>query len=198
MLVELGVVEQRYDAVKEVLDGGGTVTEVRGALRRDPPEPAQLAPAPPRARDGRPGRSLQATEELPAPDAGPSRTDGGRAATGASPVGTVASCLQLERKGTEPVPSRSSIHRILVRSGLVEPRARRRKRSDYIRWERAQPMELWQLDVVEARLQDGAAVKILTGIDEHASLRNSRAPRVSQEAVAFDLRESSGWETMPS
>jgi transposase-like protein len=28
VLVELGVVEQRYDAVKEVLDGGGTVTEV--------------------------------------------------------------------------------------------------------------------------------------------------------------------------
>jgi transposase-like protein len=27
VLVELGVVEQRYDAVKEVLDGGGTVTE---------------------------------------------------------------------------------------------------------------------------------------------------------------------------
>ena len=28
MPVELGVVEQRYDAVKEVLDGGSTVTEV--------------------------------------------------------------------------------------------------------------------------------------------------------------------------
>jgi transposase-like protein len=28
VLVELGVVEQRYDAVKEVVDGGGTVTEV--------------------------------------------------------------------------------------------------------------------------------------------------------------------------
>ena len=28
MLVELGVVEQRYDSVKEVLEGRGTVTEV--------------------------------------------------------------------------------------------------------------------------------------------------------------------------
>jgi hypothetical protein len=28
VLVELGVVEQRYDAVKEVLEGRGTVTEV--------------------------------------------------------------------------------------------------------------------------------------------------------------------------
>jgi transposase InsO family protein len=74
----------------------------------------------------------------------------------------------LERKGTDPVPSRSSIYRILVRSGLVEPRARRRKRSDYRRWERARPMELWQLDVMEARLADRSAVKILTGVDDHS------------------------------
>jgi hypothetical protein len=38
VLVELGVVEQRYDAVKEVLEGRGTVTEVAeryGVTRRD-------------------------------------------------------------------------------------------------------------------------------------------------------------------
>jgi transposase InsO family protein len=76
---------------------------------------------------------------------------------------------ELARKGAaDQVPSRSSIYRILVRSGLVEPRARRRKRSDYIRWERARPMELWQLDVVEARLEGGSAVKILTGLDDHS------------------------------
>lgn len=37
MLVEPGVVERRYDAVKEVLDGGATVTEVaerHGVTRR--------------------------------------------------------------------------------------------------------------------------------------------------------------------
>jgi transposase-like protein len=71
VLVELGVVEQRYDAVKEVLEGQGTVTEV--AERFGVPEPAQLAPALPGARDGRPGRPVQATEELPAPRAGPRR-----------------------------------------------------------------------------------------------------------------------------
>ena len=55
-----------------------------------------------------------------------------------------------------------------MRSGLVEPRARRRKRSDYVRWKRARPMELWQLDVMEARLADRSAVKILTGVDDHS------------------------------
>jgi transposase InsO family protein len=48
---------------------------------------------------------------------------------------------ELARKGTDPVPSRSSIYRILLRSGLVEPRARRRRKADYLRWERARPME---------------------------------------------------------
>jgi transposase InsO family protein len=29
-------------------------------------------------------------------------------------------------------------------------------------------MELWQLDVMEARLSGGSAVKILTGVDDHS------------------------------
>jgi hypothetical protein len=29
-------------------------------------------------------------------------------------------------------------------------------------------LELWQLDVMEARLSNGSAVKILTGVDDHS------------------------------
>jgi hypothetical protein len=43
---------------------------------------------------------------------------------------------------------------MLVRSGLVEPRASRRTRSDHRCWERTHLMELWQLDVMETRLRD--------------------------------------------
>jgi hypothetical protein len=46
------------------------------------------------------------------------------------------------------VPSRMSVHRILVRHGLIEPRSRRRRRDSYLRWQREQPMQLWQLDIV--------------------------------------------------
>ena len=42
------------------------------------------------------------------------------------------------------LPSRMTVHRILVRHGLIEPKARRRKRSDYIRWERQASMQLWR------------------------------------------------------
>jgi hypothetical protein len=54
----------------------------------------------------------------------------------------------LRRAGVEPLPGRSSIYRCLVRHGLIDPQRRRRRRSDYRRWERSRAMELWQMDVV--------------------------------------------------
>ena len=54
----------------------------------------------------------------------------------------------LEARGVVPLPGRSSVYRCLVRHGLIQPQARRRKRSDYRRWERSRAMELWQMDVV--------------------------------------------------
>ena len=70
----------------------------------------------------------------------------------------------LEREGIEPVPGRTSVERCLVRHGLVSPQARKRKRSDYKRWERSRSMELWQMDVVGGvRLFDGSEAKIAEG-----------------------------------
>jgi transposase InsO family protein len=47
--------------------------------------------------------------------------------------------------------------------------ARKRKRSDYKRWERARAMELWQMDIVGGvRLAEGSEAKIVSGIDDHS------------------------------
>lgn len=54
---------------------------------------------------------------------------------------------QLAREGFDTVPGKSSIYRALVRHRLISPVARRRKRADYRRWERARSMELWQMDI---------------------------------------------------
>jgi hypothetical protein len=54
----------------------------------------------------------------------------------------------LDRAGVCPLPGRSSVERCLVRHGLVIPQARKRERSDYVRWERSRAMELWQMDIV--------------------------------------------------
>ena len=75
----------------------------------------------------------------------------------------------LEAAGVEPLPGRSSVYRCLVRHGLIEPQRRRRRRSDYKRWERARAMELWQMDVMGAViLTDGRRASIVTGIDDHS------------------------------
>ncbi|MEU8189226.1 IS481 family transposase, partial [Micromonospora carbonacea] len=78
--------------------------------------------------------------------------------------------FELGRHGCpEPVPSRMTVYRVLVRHGLIEPVPRRRGRKDYRRWERARPMELWQMDIVGGVfLADGSEAKVVTGVDDHS------------------------------
>jgi transposase InsO family protein len=76
---------------------------------------------------------------------------------------------ELVRIGIDPPPGLTSIYRALVRNGLIQPKARRRRKADYRRWERARPMELWQLDVMGGIwLADGRELKAVTGIDDHS------------------------------
>ena len=63
----------------------------------------------------------------------------------------------LSKEGIGPVPSRSAIYRSLVRHRLLDPEARRKRRSDYKRWKRGRAMELWQMDVMGGvQLSDGS------------------------------------------
>jgi len=76
---------------------------------------------------------------------------------------------ELARAGIDPPPGLTSIYRALVRNGLIQPRSRRRAKASYRRWERARPMELWQLDVMGGIwLTDGRELKAVTGIDDHS------------------------------
>jgi transposase InsO family protein len=89
----------------------------------------------------------------------------------------------LEAEGVTPLPGRSSIYRCLVRHGLIIPEARRRKRSDYRRWERSRAMELWQMDVVGGvQLVDGWQASIVSGVDDHS--RFVVSARVVERATA--------------
>src|SRR4051794_19688987 len=168
MLVELGVVEQRYRAVLEVLDGA-EVTEVarrygvarqtlHGWLRRYAAEGgiANLA--------DRSSRPVSCPHQMPAvvevrvlairsahPGWGPSRI-----------------AHQLLREGVDPVPGRSSIYRALVRHRVIDPTKRRRRRADYRRWERGRAVELWQMDGMgRGVLAGGGGGKGGAGVDDH-------------------------------
>ena len=73
----------------------------------------------------------------------------------------------LEREGL-PVPSTSTIRRILGAAGLVVPEPHKRPRSSPIRFEAAAPNEVWQSDFTHWHLADGSEVEIISWLDDHS------------------------------
>jgi transposase InsO family protein len=72
------------------------------------------------------------------------------------------------RTELERGPSRATVHRVLTRNGLVNVQDQQHKRK-YKRWQRETPMALWQMDLVGGVfLADGRECKLLTGLDDHA------------------------------
>ncbi len=169
MLVELGLVEQRYQVVRDVLDAGVSVTEAaqragvtRQSVHRWLRHYATQGLAGLADRPSAPGSCPhQMTPETEAAIVVMRREHPG---WGPCTIGH-----WLMRQGVDPLPGRSSIYRCLVRHGLIIPETRKRKRSDYKRWERSKAMALWQMDIVGGvHLRDGSEAKIVTGVDDHS------------------------------
>jgi transposase InsO family protein len=169
VLVELSVMEQRYQAVMAVVQDGATVTEVARRLgvarqsvhnwiaRYEAGGLPALAD-----RSHRPHScSHQIAPELEAliceirrmhPAWGPKRIT-----------------HALARQGVDPLPSEASVYRCLKRHNLIELRRRKRRRDEFRRWERDRPMQLWQMDVMGGvLLDDGTDLKVVTGVDDHS------------------------------
>lgn len=76
--------------------------------------------------------------------------------------------FELAERGVRPAPSRSTAYRVLVRHGLVNEQQQQHRRK-YRRWQRDAPMQLWQLDIMGGVfLADGRECKLVTGIDDHS------------------------------
>ena len=169
MLVELSVMEQRYQAVSLVVHDGESVVEV--ARRFNVSRQTVHAWLARYERGGlaaladRSHRPKGCAHQMPAaieavvlemrrvnPDWGPRRL-----------------LHELAREGVGPLPSRSGIYRLLKRHDQIDVHARRKWDRKYKRWERGTAMELWQMDVVGGiLLADGTELKALTGIDDHS------------------------------
>ena len=65
-------------------------------------------------------------------------------------------------------PALSTIHRVLVRRGLVTPQPQKRPRSSWMRFESALPNETWQSDMTHWHLADGEPVEIINFIDDYS------------------------------
>ena len=118
-------------------------------------------------------------------------------ATGGLDAGPVTLAWHLGREG-RPVPSSSTIRRILYAAGLVTPEPRKRPRSSWIRFEAAAPNELWQSDFTHWRLADGAEVELIDWLDDHSRflLGCTACSRVSGDDVVATFvaaGEAHGW-----
>jgi transposase-like protein len=134
VLVELGVVEQRYRAVLDVLEEGASVTEVarrHGVARQTVHEwLARYAAGGLGGPADRSSRPASCPHQMPAvvearivgmrrdhPGRGPSRIR-----------------FELERAGVVPLPERSAVYRALIRHGsAIRPTAATRPQAHYSR-----------------------------------------------------------------
>jgi hypothetical protein len=169
VLLELTVAEQRFNAVMEVLRDGLTVIEVadrygvsrqavHGWLRRYRTGGLE-------ALADRSHRPHSCPHQMPA-EIEARLCELRRHHPG---WGQRRLAHELARDGVDPPPGLTSIYRALVRNDLIQPRSHRRAKASYRRWERARPMELWQLDVMGGIwLTDGRELKAVTGIDDHS------------------------------
>jgi transposase InsO family protein len=200
VLVELSVMEQRYQAVLAVVQDGWKVTEVAERLgvsrqsvhawiaRYEAGGLPALAD-----RSHRPATCPhQIDPEIEAaicelrrehPGWGPRRIE-----------------HELAKGGLSPTPSRSAIYRCLKRHRLIELRRRRKRRDEFRRWERERPMELWQMDVMGGvLLDDGSELKVITGVDDHSRfcVAAGLVRRATSKAVCGVLMESFGRHGIP-
>jgi transposase len=148
MLIELSMVEQRYQAVREVLDTGAPITQVAANYGVDRRTLHRWITR--YANGGLEALADRSTRPDSSPHQMAARIEARLVAMRRLHPGWGPRTLRtkLAREFGDETPSRSAIYRALVRHQLIVPAPRRRRVQDYKRWERSRAMELWQMDVV--------------------------------------------------
>lgn len=67
-----------------------------------------------------------------------------------------------------PVPSARTVHRVLVRRGLVVAQPEKRPKSSWRRFEWPRPNDAWQIDATAWALADGRQVWVMDVLDDHS------------------------------
>ena len=169
MLVELSVMEQRYQAVMAVVQDGWKVTEVAdrlGVARQSVHNwIARYETGGLPALADRSHRPATCAHQIP-PELEATICEIRRKHPGWGPLRILH---ELGKKGIDPLPGRTSVYRCLKRHNLIELRRRKKRRDEFRRWERERPMQLWQMDLMSGvMLDDGTDLKVVTGVDDHS------------------------------
>jgi transposase InsO family protein len=80
--------------------------------------------------------------------------------------GGAASIWHRMRRAGQTPPSARTVHRVLVRRGLVTPAPAKRPRSSYRRFEYARTNDCWQIDATECPLAGGTSAVVFHLIDD--------------------------------
>jgi transposase InsO family protein len=98
---------------------------------------------------------------------------------------------RMRRAGLEP-PSVRTIHRALVRRGLVEPTPAKRPRSSYRRFTYPRTNDCWQADATECELADGTPAVVFHLLDDcsRKSLRSIASAAETGEAARRCVTEA--------
>lgn len=73
----------------------------------------------------------------------------------------------MTRTGQDP-PHPRTVHRVLVRRGLIEPQPKKRPRSSFKRFAATNPNGIWQIDGMEWKLADGRKQVVVRILDDHS------------------------------
>ena len=104
-------------------------------------------------------------------------------------AGGITIRFHLQQRGMDPLPSVSTINRILARNGLSRVQRAKRPRSSYTRFARSRTCELWQLDAFEVALTGGDRATVYQIIDDASRLCIALTARTRAEnpADAIDV-----------
>jgi len=82
--------------------------------------------------------------------------------------GAQAIFFHMQREGYEPLPHERTIHRVLVRNGLVAAQPNKRPHTSWRRFEYDAPNACWQIDATEWKLRTGRTAWIMDLLDDHS------------------------------
>jgi transposase len=98
-------------------------------------------------------------------------------------IGAISIRWRLQDQGLNPVPSRPTVHRVLVRRGLVVPQPKKRPKASTRRFTAPFPNAMWQLDSFDYCLADGTKVVIIQVEDDCSRLDLADRAAVSENGA---------------